>query len=126
MKRGYIAITTSIILSILILAVAVSLGSSNLFIRFDTLDFYNKQSSFSAARSCLDYGLLKLADNPSYLGNETISISSYQCSILTVETSGPNKILKARSQISGATTNLKLTVNAQNLSTVALEEVVSF
>lgn len=126
MEKGYIAITTSIILSIVILAVAISLGSSNLLIRFDILDFYNKQSSFAIARSCLNYGLLKLADNPAYSGNETIGISSFKCSILTLETSGSNKILKTRSQIEGATTNLKLTVNASTLETISMEEAVKF
>lgn len=124
--KGYIAITTSIILAILILVVAVSLGSSSLFTRFNAVDFNNKQISYFTARSCLSYALLKLTENSNYSGNESINVSEYQCGILPLETSGPNKIIKARSQIDGATTNLKLTVTANTLSTVSLEEVVKF
>lgn len=126
MQKGYIAITTSIVLSILIMIVAASLGSSNLFTRFNYLDFDNKQLSFVTARSCLNYALLKLAENSNYSGNETVDISSNQCTINPVETSGQNFIIKSRSQIEGATTNLKLTVNAATLSTISLEELVKF
>lgn len=126
MNKGYIAITTSIILSILVMAVAISLGSSSVLTRFNYVDFNNKQVSFITARSCLNYALLKLAGDSSYAGNETVNISSYQCTIQPIETSGSNKIIKARSQISGATTNLKLTVVSSTLSTVSLEELVKF
>ncbi len=125
-QQGYIAITTSIILAILIMIVAISFGSSSIFTRFNVLDLNNKQASYFIARSCLNRALLSLADNGNYAGNETINISSYQCIILAVETSGQNTIIKSRSQISGATTNLKLTVNAATLSTVSLEELVKF
>lgn len=124
--KGYIAITTSIILSVLILALSVALGSAHLMTRLNAVDYSNKQSSLFIARSCLNYAMLKLADNSLYGGNETINISSYQCTIRTIQTSGLNKIIESRSQVSGATTNLRLTVNATNLSTVSLEELVKF
>jgi len=125
-NRGYIAITTAIILSIVTMSVAISLGSSNLLTRFNFVAFNNKQTTYFVARSCLSHALLQLVKNISYAGNENVNVSSYQCSIQAVETSGPNKIIKAKSQISGATTNLKLTVAAATLSTVSLEEVVKF
>ncbi len=108
------------------MTVAISLGSANLFTRFNVVDFNNKQTSFLVTRSCLDWALLKLADNGNYGGNETMAVSGYQCTINPVETSGPNKIIKAHSQINGATTNLKLTVVATNFSTVSLEELKNF
>ena len=123
---GYIAITTSIILSLMMLAVAIALGSSNLFTRLDVVDFYNKQISYGVSRSCLNDALLKLAITPSYTGNETISISSWQCTIQTITTVGSNKVIKARAAIDGATTNLQLTVVSATLSTVSLEELVHF
>lgn len=124
--KGYIAITTSIILALLIMIIAGMLGSAHIMTRFNTSDFADKQASLVLARSCLNYALLKLSENSSYTGNETISISSNQCTIRTIETAGSNKIIKARGQINGATTNLKLTVVTSALSTISLEEVVSF
>ncbi|MEK7133332.1 MAG: hypothetical protein AAB771_01445 [Patescibacteria group bacterium] len=123
---GYVAITVTIILSLLMLILAGTLGMSALLTRFETVDFSNKKSSYFMARSCLDHALLKLAVNGSYAGNENLNINSYQCSILPIETLGPDKIIKARSQIMGATTNLKLTVNSSSLATITLEEAVKF
>ena len=124
--KGFIAITTSIILSFLVLTVAAALGFSAFFSRANNSGFYYKKTSQFISRSCLDYALLKLAENGNYAGNETRTIDSYQCSLQPMETSGSNKIIKAHSQVNGATTNLKLTVNGATLSTVSLEELVSF
>lgn len=124
--NGYIAITVTIILSLLMLILASTLGMSALLTRFETVDFSNKKSSYFMAKSCLDYALLKLAGNGNYAGNESLNINSYQCSILPVETSGSDKIIKVRSKIMGATTNLKLTVNSSSLATITLEEAVKF
>lgn len=125
-NRGYIAITTAIILSVIILLVAISLGASNLLTRFNFVAFNNKQTTYFVARSCLSHALLQLVKNISYAGSESVNAGSYQCSIQPIETSGSNKIIKARSQINGATTNLKLTVTTATLSTVSLEELVRF
>lgn len=122
-KEGYIAITTSIILSMIVVALAIALGSSNLLTRSDFLDFNNKQLSFTLARSCLGYALLRMAEAPTYSGNQTITVDQYQCSIAAIETSGQNKIIKASAQISGTTTNLRLTVNGGSLATVFFEEL---
>lgn len=124
--KGYIAITTSIILSLVVMVVAIALGSSNLLSRVSVVEFTDKQMSLIAARSCLDWARLKLAENPNYTGNETITVSSYQCFVRPVQTSGSNKIIEARSQVNGATTNLKLTAASSDLSTVSLEELVAF
>ena len=123
---GYIAITVSIILSVVVMAIAIAFGSANLLTRADFLDFNNKQLSFSIARSCLNYALLRLAETPTYTGNATIDISDRQCAILPIETSGSNKIIKVKAQISGATTNFRLTVNGSSLATVSLEELSTF
>lgn len=125
-QKGYIAITTSIILSIIMMVVAIALGTSNFFTRADVNDFYNKQTTLGIARSCLDYALLSLAQTPSYTGNQTIAVSSFSCTINTITTAGANKVIQAHAQLNGTTTNLQLTVNAATLSTVSLEELVHF
>lgn len=123
---GYIAITTTIILSLVMLVLAITFGSGILLTRSGTLTFSNKKTSHFLAISCLEHARLKLAQNSNYSGNETLTIGSNQCSILVIETSESNKIIKSRAQIMGITTNLKLTVNALTLSTASLEEVVKF
>lgn len=125
-KNGYIAITAAIFLSLVVMSVAAALGAGSFFGRTINLDLTFKKTGFFVARSCLDRALLQLKLNPGYAGNETINVGEYQCTISPTELSPPNTIIKARSQISGATTNLKLTVNSATLSTVSLEEVTNF
>jgi hypothetical protein len=124
--RGYIAITTSIILSLLVMAVALSLGLGSLFSRYHTVDFTDKRSSFVGARSCMNYVRYRLGLNSNYAGNETVNIAGYRCTIHTIASSPPNKIIPVHVVVGKATTNLKLTVVSSTLSTVSLEEVVKF
>ncbi len=123
---GYIAITLTIVVSLFVMVVAISLGSSSLFTRTGITDFYSKQFSYTLARSCLNYALLQLADSASYVGNEVITVSGNNCTLLTITTVGPNFIISAEAQANNAATNLRLTVNTQTLSTVSLEELQSF
>ncbi len=128
MNKGYIAITASVFLALLITVIAVSLGGASFLGRIGSLDFQAKKESFFAVRTCLDKALLELALDSNYAGNETVQIleGGNQCALFAIESSPPNKIIKARSQVRGATTNLKLTVNSTSLSTVSLEEVSVF
>ena len=125
-SSGYIAISAAIILSIVMLAVAVALGSSDLFTRFNVSDFDNKHASLSAARSCLDQALFKLAEDSNYAGNETFTVGTDACTVVSVTVSGANKIIKAKAKIGGASTDLQLTVKTIDLSTVSLEELSHF
>lgn len=123
---GYIAITTAIILSIVVLVVALSLGSAAMFTRAQILDAESKRLSYSIARSCLDRARLEMALSPIYVGNATTTISNHQCHLETIETSGGNKIIKTKASIGNATSHLKLTVDGSTLSTVQLEELSGF
>ena len=124
--KGYIAIITTIILTILCLTIAVSLGLSASLSRIENRDFIFKEVSHSLTSSCLDYARLKLVYNISYAGNEIITIGNYQCSILPITSSSTQKIIKATSQINNITTNLKLVVDDYTLQTISLEEVSNF
>jgi len=124
--KGYIAIVTTIILTILCLTIAVSLGLSASLARIENRDFIYKESGYFLTSSCLDYARLKLVYDSSYAGNEIITVGNYQCSILPITSSPPQKIIKATSQINNITTNLKLTVDDYTLQTISLEEVSNF
>ena len=100
-RNGYIAIMTTLILSLVMLVIALITGSNALLSRFDSSDSVNKKSSHFAAYSCLEYARLRLAENSSYGGNATTTIGSYQCYLLPIETSGSNKIIKSRAALFG-------------------------
>ena len=124
-NQGYIAVVTALIMSMILLFIGVSGSTTGLMSRNNKLDFDNKHASYFLAQSCLDRARLRLGENYSgYTGNETLTVSGATCFILPIETSGQNKIIKARASVYGATTNLKLTVD-QSLSQVSLEELAS-
>lgn len=108
------------------MVLAISMGSATLFTRFGTVDFYNKRASFSAARSCLETARLKMAIDPLYVGNETLELQEgfVTCSISAVTTVGANKSVTTRSQVRGATTNLKTLLNPTTLYAITFEELI--
>lgn len=124
--KGYIAILSVLVISLLMLVLAIGLGVGSFFTRAGTADFFDKRASHFAAFSCLEFGRLQLSLNDNYGGSATTTINGQSCYLYAVETVGAVKILKSRAQVQGATTNLKLTVDAVNLSTVSLEEIVRF
>ncbi len=122
-KNGYIAIVTALILSLIMLSVVVSVGTTSFLSSISKVDAANKTASFSLAYSCLELARFRLSENYySYTGNETSIIGGDSCNIYPIETSGQNKIIKTKAIITGATTNLKLTVD-NNLNTVTFEEL---
>lgn len=124
--KGYIAIITTIVLAILCLTIAVSLGISAAVSRLENHDFVFNESAYYLTQSCLDYAHLQLAHGSSYAGNETITIGNYQCSILPIESAPSQKIIKASSQVNNIAVSLKLTVDSYTLRLVSLEEVPKF
>lgn len=123
--KGYLAITTSIVLTLIVILVALALGTRVFLARFDTENFENKKLSYFSAKSCLEIALLKLSAG-SYAGNETIAIGDYQCDILPIETVPSEITIKSQAIINNKNTNLKLVVDSYNLSTISFEEVQSF
>ncbi len=124
-NRGYIAIVTGIIMSMILLFIVISASTTGLMSRNAKLDFDNKYASYFLAESCLERARLRLGENyVGYVGNETLFISGATCSILPIETFGLNKIIKARASVYGATTNLKLTID-QSLGQVSFEELAT-
>jgi hypothetical protein len=120
-RGGYIALTSAIILVLIVMAVAIAFGNSNFLGRFDSLGLEQKDVSKEAAQGCLEYARLKLKLGP-YSGNETIAVGSSTCTVLSIQSSGPNFIIQSTSNEGGHTSNLELTVVSTTLTTVSLTE----
>ncbi len=125
-QSGYIALVSSIIISILLLAVTFTVSSNNFSGRFNVLNAEFKERSLALAEACVDTALLKLAQNPFYSGNENISVGNDQCSVLPIETPSGQKIIKTKAIFQSSVTNLKITAQASDLSVISWEEVPKF
>ena len=108
---GFIAITSVIILSVILLLLASTLSLSTYLNSAGALDAENKEISYFLAYSCLDRALLNLAQNPLYAGNETVMIDANQCAIGPIALLGANRVIPASATYNNTITNLNTTVD---------------
>lgn len=124
--KGYIALTSAIIISALVMAISLALSFSSVSNRFDILGAEFKKNSRALAEACAETALLKLAQNSAYNGNENIQVSSSSCSILTVESSGSDKIIKTKANFQNYVTNLKIIATVPDVAVISWEELANF
>lgn len=126
-NNGYIALTSAVIISILILTISITLGFSSFFSRSDSLYYSLKEITEALAEGCVNVALVKLAQASStYAGNEIIPLDADSCEILPIESGPGQKTIKASAVLRGVTTNLKVVVNESDFSVMSWEEPVSF
>jgi len=125
-KRGFFGITLAVIVTVIILAVSVSFSNSNILGRFDSNFFEDKSIAFRVAQGCLEYARLKLAENSSYTGNETVGIGSYSCTINQITEISSQKSIPVTATVRNQTSNLRMYVDVLTLKFAGLEEFTSF
>ena len=81
---GYIALMSVIIISLILLAFTAVLSMSGYFSRFNVLAGEYKRVSLGLAESCVNVALLKIAQGPTYQGNETVPVGANNCNIKQV------------------------------------------
>jgi hypothetical protein len=81
MQRGYIALTSVIILIAILLAFCATLSAHGFFARTTILRFEYKIKSEEIMRSCVSSVLQKLADTATYKGDETVDLHGFACTI---------------------------------------------
>lgn len=124
-KRGYIALTAAVMMSVLIVVVVLALSLVSFVSQANVSASYYGAVSRGLSRSCVEVALLKLSGNSSYAGGENIAVQDRACEILPVEIQGSRKIIKTRGSLNGVTSNLLVTIDAADLSLISWEEVKS-
>ncbi len=123
---GYIALISTIIISVLMMGVVFATSHAGFIGRFNILNTEFKELSSGLAEACVDMALLKLAQSKSYAGNESISVGNSQCLILPIETSPGQKTIKTKATFQNSVTNLKIVAKDTDLSVISWEEVAKF
>ena len=99
-NKGYIALTSVIIISLLLLALTVALSAANYFGRTNIMEYELKVASSNLAEACLNYAKAKLMADPlNYSGNElSVPVAGDTCSVISVLPTGNNwpKTLKTQ------------------------------
>lgn len=119
---GFIALMSVIIISATLLAIIVSANVIGFYGRVNVLDFEFKEQSAALAEACVNYAILKLAQDDSYAGDEIRPVGSDECKIYPI---GPNKIIETQGVYRNSYTNLRVTVDAADLHVVGWEEIAT-
>ncbi len=122
-QQGFMAITTVMILSVILLLVASSLSFSGFFTRYNILDSELKKVSLSVAEGCVDQALLELAENSLPLYPKDIYIGGIPCTIKSITPSGTSKIISVEADYKKYITNLSVTVDSTMLTILNWVEV---
>ncbi len=123
-QKGYIAITSALLIVFLIMVITSALSLSIYFSRFNVFSSEAKERSLALAEACADKALLNFSKNPSYAGNETITVSAPDtCDILPITVQGSQRVIKTHGQFSNTISNIRLVVNATPVSLVSWEEI---
>ncbi|MBI3631232.1 MAG: hypothetical protein HY221_02745 [Candidatus Sungbacteria bacterium] len=125
--RGFVALISAIIISAVLLLVIAASGLIAFYSRFNILDFELKERSNAAADACVDEALLQIAQDPSYIGGTSISLSPLdKCWIGTVTGSGQETFKVQATSSDTAVTNLQVTFDTSNFSVVSWQEIPTF
>ena len=118
-KSGYIALISTILLSVALITLVVTIGFSGFLTRFNILITEAKEVSVNLAEACINLAILKIVEDPAYPGNETINVGGSQCLIRPIQDSGTNKIIESQAVYNEAYTNLQVFVNSLSYDIVS-------
>lgn len=98
-QKGYITLLSTLFLVAIGGIVASSLILLGLGFSRTSLALDQSNQAKALANACAEEALLKLKQNLSYTGNETITLAQGSCQIQDVKGAGPNRIIKTTGTI---------------------------
>lgn len=122
--RGFIALMSAIIISVVLLVGAVGGSMTGFYERSNILDAELKSRSASAADACAEQALLLLTNDPGYTGTSVLTLNSLDVCRAVVSAGSPNVRVQATS--SRAVTNLDIVYNPATHTVTSWQEVAIF
>lgn len=86
-QKGFVALVSTLIITIVMMLVITRASTSSFFARFDVLGSEFKRRSLGLSEACLNAALLKIAQNYNYAptsGGEVIQVGQDYCAIRSV------------------------------------------
>lgn len=121
LNGGYIALTSVIIISLLLITITAALSFANYFSRTNILENEFKIAGNNLAEACVGYARGRLMNNPdNYAGNEpSVPVGADTCTVISVIPTGPvwPKTIKTqgiypKNQAQRSYTNLTVVLNS--------------
>ena len=102
-QRGFIAVTSVLILSTLFLSLIIGIGISSIeATKYDIATQYQSKAILSS-QACAEYAMMQIASELHYTGDEEISVSGETCAVLEIEELGNTRTIHTSSTINGYT-----------------------
>lgn len=124
-QRGFIALMSAVIISIILLLIATNLSLTSFYGRSNILDFELKERSYALAEACADTAILKLVNDPGYTppaGGEFVNVDGNDCVIESV-TGGGLKIIDIKTDYKNYVTNLEIETDLTDMSIISWKEI---
>lgn len=111
-RKGYIAIMTILIVSAVVLIMVITSVYISITQGMNSLLYSNYLESESLASACSEDALIKLKNNQSYAGNETINLGHGQCQIYPIENlGGESRTIKTVGTVNQTTKKIKIQIS---------------
>ncbi len=111
-RSGYILLMTILMIGAIASAILSSLLLLGISANHVSLSVLQANQSLSIAQGCAEYGLLKLRQSPTYMGNEFVTIGVHTCEILPVGGIGNNnRVLCLEGKVGDTVRRLEIAVS---------------
>jgi hypothetical protein len=127
-QKGFIALISIMIMSVVLLATTLSLAQFGLASRFFILDLEHKSASEKLAEACVHTARISVYNDPLYNPTSpvTIPVGDKSCTILSVQPNGNQSLVKVTATSGTATTNMQVLIDNTNGDFVSWNEVPTF
>lgn len=114
-KNGYIALMAVLIIGAVILNVAISSTIISIMNNKNGLIFQDLAAATELANACAEKTLMDLKENPNYGGNETVTLGSGSCQILSIDNlGGDNRQIKVIGNVNNRIRKVKINLTTIN------------
>jgi hypothetical protein len=127
-ERGFVALISIIMLSVVLLASTLSLAQFGLVNRYFILDLENKSVSERLAEACVHVARIQIYNNPDYEPSTpiTIAIGGSACTISMVDPGVDESTIEATATMGNSVTNYRVVVDTDDGEFLSWNEVSVF
>ena len=125
-NKGFVALMSSIIISVILLLLATNLSFTGFYSRFNILDSEMKERSSAIADACIDIAILKFFQGTPYSVDTNVTVGENTCLVGGYTTSGTQEIFKVRGVYSNTYTNMRVVIDGTDFSVISVEEILNF
>jgi len=84
-QRGFIALISVIVITLVLLGTTASLATKGFLDRFNILEGEAKEISAGLAAACVESAQIKVARDSTYTGGETLNVDENTCTIVSYD-----------------------------------------